>query len=71
MNKNDTLQQSYFQNETQKLWNFALSSPEFKFKTIDEVLEENFQMREEIDWLNDIITKNITELQGKYEVMGE
>ena len=63
--KEDETQQLYFQNETQKLWKFAQNTDEFKFKTVDEVLEENQQMKEEIDWLNDIITKNITELQGE------
>ena len=65
-NVNDTTQQTHFLEETQKLWDFAKNNSEFKFKSIDEVLEENAAMRDEIDWLNEIITKNITDLQGKY-----
>ena len=37
-----------------------------RFNTISEDLEDNVAMRNENDWINDIITKNITDLQGKY-----
>ena len=57
-------EQEHFISETKKLWDFAMSHDEFKFKGIDEILQENEAMRNEIDWLNEIITKNITELQG-------
>jgi len=62
-NKDDETQQMHFEKETNVLWEFAAISPEFKFKTIDEVLEENSKMRDEIEWLNEVITKNITELK--------
>jgi len=61
-NLDDPTQQMHFKEETDKLWEFAQSTTEFKFKTIDEVLEENYEMREEIDWLNDIIMYNISQL---------
>jgi len=61
-NLDDPTQQMYFKEETDKLWEFAQNTTEFKFKTIDEVLQENYEMREEIDWLNDIIMYNISQL---------
>jgi len=62
-NSNDATQQEHFQIETEKAWNFSKTSPEFQFKTIDEILEENYEMRDEIEWLNEVITKNISDLQ--------
>merc|ERR1719436_1401102 len=50
--ENDTTQQSHFEAETQKLWSFGNNTSSFKFKTIDEVLEENAQYEEEIDTLS-------------------
>merc|ERR1719370_2515838 len=66
-NINDTDQQEHFKNETQKLWDFAINSPEFPFKTIEDVLDENYKMRDEIEWLNEVITNNISELTEKLE----
>ena len=60
----DATQQMHFKEETDMLWDFAQLSPEFKFKTIDELLLENYLMKEEIKWLNNVITDNITELKG-------
>ena len=37
-----------------------------RINTISEELEENGAMQNENEWINDIITKNITDLQGKY-----
>ena len=37
----------------------------FHFMTIDDILEENARMRAEIKWLNDVITKNISELAAQ------
>ena len=64
INKDEPSEQEHFKNETKKLWDFAMSHEAFNFKSIDQVLEENEAMRNEIDWLNEIITQNITELQG-------
>merc|ERR1712029_791513 len=55
-------EQEHFAIETSKLWDFAISHDDFEFKSIDEVLEENEMMRNEIDYLNDIISDNITEI---------
>ena len=57
-------EQEHFANETSKLWDFAITHDDFEFKGIDEILEENQQMRKEIDYLNDIISDNITDILG-------
>ena len=64
-NKNDAAQQEAFQRETGKLWTFSKTSQLFTFKTVEDFMEENAKLKNEVDWLNDIITKNITELQEK------
>merc|ERR1711962_856377 len=64
-NQNDAAQQEAYQRETGKLWNFSKSSELFAFKTVEDIMEENVKLKNEVDWLNDIITKNITELQEK------
>ena len=64
-NKNDPAQQEAFQRETGKLWTFSKTSELFAFKTVEDILEENVKLKNEVDWLNDIIIKNITELQEK------
>ena len=63
-NKDEPSEQEHFFEETEKLWNFAMSHDRFDFKSIDEVLEENEALRIENEWLKDEVTKNITELQG-------
>jgi len=63
----DDSQQSHWKEETAKLLEFSNTSPEFIFKTVDEVLEENYKMREEIEWLNEVITKNISELNARLD----
>jgi len=61
----DDTQQSHWKEETTKLFDFSNESPEFIFKTVDEVLEENYEMRKEIEWLNEVITNNISELHER------
>jgi len=63
----DDIQQSHWKEETAKLLDFSNTSPEFVFKTVDEVLEENYEMREEIEWLNEVITNNISELNARLD----
>lgn len=68
----DEVQQQHFKEETDKVWEFALTSPEFKFKTVDQVLEENAIMRDEIICLNGFIDdelKNTTDRMDKLEAM--
>ena len=40
----------------------AKQKPLFQFKDIDDVLEENLKLKEEVQWLNDVITNNISDL---------
>ena len=44
------------------MWTFAIQNELFDFKTIDVVLEENQKLKEEVKWLNDVITNNISYL---------
>ena len=64
-NKNDAAQQEAFERETGKLLEFSNSSQLFAFVTVEDIMEENVKLKNEVDWLNDVITKNITELQEK------
>jgi len=64
-NQNDPIQQEHFNEETDKLWKFALNSTPFQFKGIDEILEENDDLRNEVLWLNEEVRINITKLQQK------
>jgi len=60
---NDTIQQEHYQEETKILWDSATTrNSTFDFKTIDDVLEENANLKAENKRLNDIIESNITEL---------
>merc|ERR1719167_379405 len=47
----DPTEQKYFTNETQKLWDFAISKGDFKFRNIDEVIDENEELHKENDEL--------------------
>ena len=58
-------EQIAFKRETEKLWNFVQNHDEFGFKTVADVIQENQELKAEIKWLNDVITKNISELQEK------
>ena len=61
----DPLQQEAFQRETGKLWTFLQEHDVFPFRTIGDVLEENQDLKDEVKWLNDVITNNITELTNQ------
>ena len=61
----DPLQQEAFQRETEKLWTFLQEHDLFPFRTIGDVLEENQNLKDEVKWLNDVITHNITELSNQ------
>ena len=56
-NINDPDQQIAFQRETDKLFKYAQSNDLFTFRTVGDVLEENQELKTEIKWLNDVITK--------------
>ena len=61
-NLGDQNQQVAFQRETTKLWEFAQQNELFTFRTVGDVLEENQQLKDEIKWLNDVITNNISKI---------
>jgi regulator of replication initiation timing len=56
------VQQDAFDRETGILWNFATTVQEFAFKSIQDVLEENDQLKRENAHLKDILESNITEI---------
>jgi len=58
----DENQEAAFQRETAKLWDFAQQNGLFTFRTVGDVLEENQKLKDEIKWLNDVITNNISKL---------
>merc|ERR1719447_1668713 len=62
-NTEDPLQQQHWATEAGKLWDITTSREDsFSFMTIDDILEENTQLKVENKWLNDIIRNNITQL---------
>jgi len=66
----DPTEQLYFMNETQKLWDFASSKPDFKFRNIDEVIDENEKLQKEIEELtskNEELVNENAQLQNETE----
>jgi len=64
-NTQDQTQQFYWKLETGKLWNITIyREKQFDFMTINDLIEINEKQKQEIEWLNDVIIKNITELRG-------
>merc|ERR1719210_1186286 len=62
-NIDDQLQQEHWITETGILWNITTSREEdFSFMTIDDILEENAEMREKIKCLEDVIAHNMTQM---------
>ena len=62
-NTEDPLQQQHWATEAGKLWDITTSREDsFSSMTIDDILEENTQLKAENKWLNDIIRNNITQL---------
>ena len=64
-NIEDPLQHEAFTRETSKLWDFSQSMDLFQFMSIEDVLEENQELKAEVKWLNDVITNNISEIFEK------
>ena len=61
LNINDAIQQQYWTQETEKLWQFAHNMEEpFYFLTIDDILQQNQDLKKEVDRLNELVH----ELQG-------
>merc|ERR1711892_613848 len=62
----DPVQQGHFQEQAGVLWNETISrNSSLVFKGIDDVLDENAEMRERIKWLEDVLTNNITMLMSR------
>ena len=62
-NTEDPLQQEHWKSETTILWEMTTSREDsFSFMTIDDILEENTRLKLENQWLNDVISSNITHL---------
>merc|ERR1719500_1611083 len=62
-NTEDPLQQEHWKSETDALWEITASIEDsFSFMTIDDILEENTRLKVENQWLNDVISSNITHL---------
>ena len=62
-NTEDPLQQEHWKAETGILWEITTSREDsFSFMTIDDILEENTRLKAENEWLNDVISSNITHL---------
>ena len=70
-NLQDPQQQEAFQRETGKLWTFTRDHDLFPFRTIEDVLNENQEMKNEIRWLNDVIAHNISELANQISALSE
>ena len=75
--KDNPTEQLHYIEETAKLWNFSIAQNEFVFKTIDDILVENNEMRKMIgnltmekQRLNDIIAENIKTIKkcSKYSL---
>ena len=49
------------------MWAFAEQNELFPFKTIEDVLEENRILKGEVQWLNDVITNNISEILNQMD----
>ena len=61
---NDEVQQSHWNEETNKLWSEATySNGIIDFRTIGDILEENALCKEEINRLHDIISEDIKQLK--------
>ena len=50
------------------LWNFATTVNEFEFKSIEDVLDENNQLKIENEYLKGVLDSNITEI---LQILGE
>merc|ERR1719500_1238622 len=62
-NTENPLQQEHWKSETTILWEMTTSREDsFSFMTIDDILEENTRLKVENQWLNDVISSNITHL---------
>jgi hypothetical protein len=64
----DTLQQAAFKRETTLLWNAATTSEEFVFKSIQDILEENRELKVEVEYYKGVLDDNITDIYESLKV---
>jgi hypothetical protein len=70
-NLDDILQQAAFERETTILWKAATSSEEFVFKSIEDILEENKDLKVEVDYYKGVLEDNITDIFEYLKVQNE
>merc|ERR1719249_367395 len=71
-NIEDPLQQEHWRKETGILWEITTSREDtFGFMTVDDILEENARLKEENEWLNNVIRENITRLTEMIQTNAE
>ncbi len=63
-NLDDMVQQAAFERETSILWNIATSSEEFVFKSIQDILEENKELKSQVEYYKGVLDDNITDIFG-------
>jgi hypothetical protein len=64
----DIFQQAAFERQSTILWNAATSSEEFLFKGIEDILEENKDLKVEVDYYKGVLDDNITDIFESLEV---
>ena len=62
-NLGDQDQQVAFNRETSTLWDFSTAKNMFMFRTVNDLLEDNQKLKGDIQCLNDVIAKEIADLQ--------
>ncbi len=67
----DIFQQAAFERESTILWNAATSSEKFLFKSIEDILEENKDLKVEVDYYKGVLDDNITDIFESLEVHDE
>jgi hypothetical protein len=70
-NLDDAFQQAAFERETTILWNAANSSKEFLFKSIEDILEENKELKVEVEYYKGVLDDNITDIFEYLKVQDE
>ena len=63
-----TFQQEAFETETSILWNKAASSGEFVFKSIEDILEENNELKSQLKYFKGVLDGNITEILNSLQI---
>ena len=67
-NLDDILQQAAFERETTILWNAATGAEEFVFKSVQDILEENKELKVEVEYYKGVLDDNITDIYESLKV---